>query len=298
MSNQISTNLMNVNPMNANSTGSNLNVVNLTSSNQIVSNSMGSMGQNQNSNNNSLIRSIGNFRQIENVPLNVAKKIYLNDMWFDNDTTLPSRFVSITNENGNLIIDKKNSQLDGYYQVSKVKNIDDVSNNNIGMMNKQNLINMCFSVWGNKGPYEKFISFYIKNDNTFPENKIDRAFLAHLAWAMSNEWSLGNDPVVQKILEIAKMTLDTLIEFLKTTDLSYESLLSSDYARAYNTFISDPLDINEHTIRGMIGLDKTNAELYIDNIKHEPLQTGGRKRLTRTKKANIKSRKSRKSRKN
>ncbi len=248
--------------------------------------------------NNSFMKSIGEVKSIEGVPLRVAKKIYFNDTWFTNETELPKRFISFTNENGNIKVSKVNDPKEGYYQVSKVKKLSSNNSNNSMGMSKQGFINMCFSVFGNNCPYKKFQTYYEKNGHTFPDSGNDKAFLAHIAWVMCNSWGLDSDPVVTKVRALAKMETTDPLKQLKDDDLLYPSLFESAYAKAYFKFIEDPEDRNEHVIRGMIGLDSANAELYINNIISTHPQSGGRKtkKINKNKKS-VKSRKQTKARK-
>jgi hypothetical protein len=244
--------------------------------------------------NNSLVRSMGKFESILNVPLRVAKKIYLNDTWFDNSSKLTNRFVIFNNDNGNLkVVVKKDVKPVDYHIVTKVRTYKE---GDVKMIN-QDFINMCFSVNGNKGPYNAFEKYYAENGKTFPKEDDEISFLGHFAWVLANAWSFDDpplDPVVTKVLAIAGMSIDELKKFIEDnkSTLRYELLLNSRYADAYYKFINGSLD-NKNS--EMTKLDLTNGKFYINSI--QPSQNGGRKRLSRTKKVNRKSIKTSKSRK-
>jgi hypothetical protein len=250
-------------------------------------------------NNNKSLPTPGSFTSILGVPLKVAQQIYANDTWFTNSDTLPGRFVKIENNNGNLIVKKENTMGAGFHEVTKKKEL--TASKEVNTNTPQGLINMCFSVWGNKGPYESFKQYYEIN-GSFPTEDVHIAYLAHLAWAANNnnDYSLSGDKVTQELLEKSRprLTVENLKDLLKKLKdqnfskgsplllLELRNIYYKAYFNLFNDRESDPLSkLNEG-----LDLDLANGNLYISSIRG---QSGGR-RVKKSRKSKKVSRKSKK----
>ena len=239
--------------------------------------------------NNNLVKSIKSIKSIEGVPLEVALNIYQNDTWFNNICDPIQRFIKITNDNGNLKVEKKNSmETQEYKQVSKQKFIGSTITLN------QHLINLCFSVWGNKGPYEVFVNLS-KNNKNFPTENNKLAYLAHYAWIVSNDYSVESDEVVKEVFRkiqkepISKRVLYGIlgIDILsKTYENKLPNILNNNYFREYITMYdqlnnkassSNKNNISIQKIKELLQLDLERAQLFVSKINPSSMSGGKRK---------------------
>lgn len=248
---------------------------------------------------------VGEYNSILGVPIDVALNIYQNDKWFDDSLILPSRFVIITNENSDLKVEKKNSkENEGCKQVSKIQ-----FNLKGKPTKEQELINLCFSVWGNKGPYDVFVNLGKENENSFPTEQNKLAYLAHYAWIVSNDYSVDTDLVVNEVLR--KMKLDKLfqkselykmlgivlenkeLEIKSSYEKKLENILNNDYFRTYismydnlNSAMSNYNKNNiEHLssekiekLKNLLKLDLERAQLFVSKVKSASANMLGGKR--------------------
>ena len=126
-------------------------------------------------------------KTIMGVPIEVAFSIYQNDNWFNTES--PARHVKCIIKEGNVTVEKSNPPQDGFFPVKKSTQnekerksaIDDLVKSKQFTEYPQTFYNICFSVWGNKGPYEYFVKYYeVKKE--FPQEDHKKQFLAHLFW--------------------------------------------------------------------------------------------------------------------
>lgn len=258
---------------------------------------------------------VGDYSSIMGVPLEVALNIYQNDGWFDNSLILPSRFVIITNDNGDLKVEKKNSK-----ENLECKQVSKIQFNLIEKPSKkQELINLCFSVWGNKGPYDVFVNLEKQPENNFPTENNKLAYLAHYAWIVSNDYSVDKDPVVNEVLrkmQTEPISKSVLYGILGINSPNYENKLDNilennyfkEYISMYDNLNSEMSNYNTNNIsnissekieklKNLLKLDLERAQLFVSKLKTSSGMSGGKrknKKLTRksSKKTSKKNKKS------
>ncbi len=244
-------------------------------------------------------------KTIAGVPIEVAFSIYITDNWFNNESA--ARYVKLTIDNYNVKVEKSNTDATDYVRVKlPIQNetqrkdaVAYIKSNQTFDSDSQTFYNICFSVWGNKGPYEYFLK-YFKEKRSFPKENQEKQFLAHLFWVLSNDYSMLSDNIVQKVA--TKMGLDLSDPDLKTrikaelplddeNALNCEMIFKCGYYRNYLEVLSDG-SLNTESQKNL-QMDLDRANLYIRTILASSSQSGGRKKKTKkVRKNKVKGKKS------
>lgn len=206
-------------------------------------------------------------KHILDVPIKVAKEIYLSDSWFvENAGYNKERYLNFRVEGDGItnVTASRESQ-DGYTKIigsTQNKELLEKFDNN-------EFLKMIFSVKGNKGPYEYFKanSVYINNNNT-NENL---AFFAHIAY-LNKAWDANNDTVFNflfgKIGKKKEIDKDSFLELIKDKDLKtlMENEDIQEYKTEYITLLNNLLTNPEIQNKQ---LDKDKKKIIEDGLQND-----------------------------
>lgn len=223
------------------------------------------------------------FDTIADLTIQECIAIYKNDGWFTGEDKGGGRYVQLVPDKTNLTVKVVREETEGFTEVTKAKYVELVGNE----IDEQQLINLAFSVNGNKGPFLTFKlgkSNVDKSDRFAWEDETKLKYLAHHAWVLNSaskddetpvtqNW-IYDDPVFKAVYH--KLTPTPTKDILK--QMGDFGKFDTPYYTKYKELVETTKD---DEIKKLLALDLNRSQTYLETLSRE--HVGGSRKKSRKK---------------